>query len=116
MKSILFFAAMLFTSVAAWAQSSAAKPVILKSPADFQILDISPNGKWACGCFNDYSYVNYGFRWNLESDEVEMLSTTATSEAFAITNDGVVVGMYTDNTYNANGADFQTPGYYKDGS
>ena len=104
MKSILFFAAMLFTSVAAWAQSSAAKPVILKSPADFQILDISPNGKWACGCFNDYSYVNYGFRWNLESDEVEMLSTTATSEAFAITNDGVVVGMYTDNTYNANGA------------
>ena len=116
MKSILFFAAMLFTSVAAWAQSSAAKPVILKSPADFQILDISPNGKWACGCFNDYSYVNYGFRWNLESDEVEMLSTTATSEAFAITNDGVVVGMYTDNTYNANGADFQMPGYYKDGS
>ena len=116
MKSILLFAATLFAGVAAWAQTSTPKPVILKSPEECQILDISPNGKWACGCFNDYSYVNYGFRWNLESGELEMLSTTAASEAFAITNDGVVVGMYTDNTYNANGADFQMPGYYKDGS
>ena len=86
--------------------------ILLKSPEDYQVFTISPNGKWACGVYNDYSYSNYGFRWNLESGSIELLSTGDESEAWCISNDGVVCGTFTDRTYNENHAAVSMPGYY----
>ena len=35
------------------------KPLILVGPDEYQVLCISPNGTWACGDFNDYSYEDH---------------------------------------------------------
>ena len=86
--------------------------IILKSPEDYQVMCISPNGKWACGVYNDYSYSSYAFRWNLESGAIELLSTGDESEAWCISDEGVVSGTFTDRTYNVNHAAIMMPGYY----
>ncbi|MGN0232334.1 MAG: hypothetical protein ACI4A8_09025, partial [Muribaculaceae bacterium] len=78
--------------------------IILKSPEEYQVMKISPNGKWACGVYVDYGYSCYAFRWNLESGTVELLSNGDESEAWCVSDDGVVCGTYTDRTYNANHA------------
>ena len=106
--------ASLLVSAASLAQA-ASEPVIIKSPCDYQVLSISQNGKWACGVYNDYSYTNYGFLWNLESDEITMLSGADESEAWSVSDNGVVAGMYTDYNYNANGSKVSLPGYYANG-
>ena len=72
--------------------------LILRSPQDYQVYAISPNGEWATGVYVNYSNMGYGFRWNLVTDKVELLSgDLCLSEGTAISNDGVVVGMF-DNT------------------
>lgn len=95
---------------------AAAAPVIVTSPADYMVLGVSPNGKWACGVYMDYSMTTYGFRWNLESGNIEMLSTSDPSEAWDIADDGTVSGVFTDYEAFPNGASAVMPGYYKDGS
>lgn len=107
--------ASLLLSTTALAQTPSVKPIILKSPYDFQILAASANGKWACGAYVDNSNETYGFRWNLESNEVELLNPAYPSAAFSISNDGLVVGYFTDNTFLANGASVTMAGYWKDG-
>ena len=55
MRNIYAMIVSLFCCMTAWGQTPVGT-VILKSPNDYQILSISPNGKWACGVYNDYSY------------------------------------------------------------
>lgn len=96
------------------AQSAVVKPIVMKTPNEFYILAASPNGKWACGAYVDDSNSTYAFRWNLESGEVEMLDAANESTAYSVSNDGLVVGTFTDYTYHTNGAATTLAGYWKD--
>ena len=105
---------MLFAG-SAWAQTTVTPPVVTLLPNEFYLYHISANGKWGCGNFVDYGNTNYGFRVNFESGEWEFLDPSSNSSASGISNDGVVVGSFTDNTYRSNGAAVQMAGYWKDG-
>lgn len=108
MKKKLF--AVLAVLCACWSQLCADN-IILTTPQYYEISAISPNGKWACGSYNDYSSTNYGFRWNLETGEIELLSTTTESGAFSVSDNGVVAGNFSDDQVGS----MEMPGYW-DGS
>lgn len=91
----------------------AGKNVILKSPEEYQIMNISHNGQWACGNYVDYSDNYYAFRWNLVSGEIELLSTASQSEAWSVSDNGVVAGSY--ETSVGGSAKQSFPAYYADG-
>ncbi len=74
--------------------SAYAENIVLSVPADFQVLALSPNGKWACGSFLDAAQVATAFRWNLETDQIEILGDGNESIAWGIANDGTVSGNY----------------------
>ena len=90
-KRGLFFLLLLTVQCAAWA----GKNVIFTTPEEYQLFRISPNGQWACGMYVDYSNNTYGFRWNLVSGNIELLSTNEQSEAWSISDNGVVAGACT---------------------
>ncbi len=102
--------ASLLLSGAAFAQTS---PLVMVTPSDYNIMAASPNGKWACGMYFDSGNEAYGFRWNLESGEIDLLNPSSPSQAYSVSNDGVVVGLYTDNVYKKNGASTQLAGYWQ---
>lgn len=110
-KTIL--AALMLLCVAA--TQALAKPIILTTPVYYEVYDMSPNGKWACGAFSDYNYSYYGFRWNLETNEIEMLSSTDESLAWGIADDGTVSGTFKDTEALSSGTPIDMAGYYKDG-
>lgn len=105
--------ASLLASGSMWAQTTDA-PFIMKTGMEYYVGSISANGKWACGSYLDYNNSSYGFRWNLETDEIEMLDTSNESSVKGISNDGTVIGTFKDYTYNANGASASMAGYWKD--
>ena len=80
--------ASLLVSGAAMAQTPTMKPIVMKTPNEFYILAASGNGKWACGTYSDYSNEQYGFLWNLETGEIEMLDPSKPSVAWAVSDDG----------------------------
>ena len=102
--------ASLLLSGAAFAQTS---PLVMVTPSDYNIMAASPNGKWACGMYFDSGNEAYGFRWNLESGEIDLLNPSSPSQAYSVSNNGVVVGLYTDNGYKKNGASTQLAGYWQ---
>ncbi len=110
MRNKLLLASLLMSG-AAWAQT-AVKPMVMTTPNEYYIVATSPNGKWACGVYADYSDERYGFRWNLESNEIQLLDPSNPSLAYSISNDGIVAGEYTDNTYRSNGASISLAGYW----
>lgn len=110
MKAKLLLATLL-ASGAACAQTLTT-PIVLKSPNEFRIVSQSGNGKWACGVYADDSDERYGFLWNLESGEIEMLDAANPSIAYSVSDNGIVVGQYTDNTYRKNGASVTLAGYW----
>lgn len=87
----------------AWAEGSNTEPIILTTPGEYYVSALSPSGEWACGSYLDYSYESYAFRWNLLSDEIEVLGAAETSEAYSISNDGTVVGCFTSHDVDATG-------------
>lgn len=90
--------------------------LILRSPQDYQVYGISPNGEWATGVYVNMNNMGYGFRWNLLSGKVELLSgDLCLSEGTSISNDGVVAGMFDNTEATDNGAPAYTAGYWKDG-
>ena len=107
--------ASLLVSSAAMAQTPTMKPIVMKTPNEFQILAASGNGKWACGVYSDYSNVQYGFLWNLETGEIEMLDPSKPSVAWSVSDDGLVVGQYEDTSYKSNGAAVELAGYWANG-
>ena len=120
MKPILkkmFFKAFILCAALLMAVSAVAEQgaVFLTSPAYMQVMSMSPNGKWACGIVGDGSSILQGALWNIETGEVTYLSTTDESSAYAVTDDGVVCGGYTDYTLLPTGFGVYVAGYYKDG-
>ena len=82
---------------------------------DYTVYSISPNGEWAVGYFQNGVGNYYAFRWNLETNESELLSgNNDTSWAYDVANDGTVVGTYSDYTLSSNGAPVTAAGYYDD--
>lgn len=108
MKTKALLASLLFSG-AAFAQTA---PFVMVTPSDYNIMAASPNGKWACGMYYDASNEAYGFRWNLESGEIDLLNPSSPSQAYGVSNDGIVVGVYTDNSFKKNGASIQLAGYW----
>lgn len=86
--------------------------VTIQSPANFQVLAVSPNGKWACGVFIDAGSNTYPFRWNLESGSIEMLGTES-GTAWDVANDGTVSGDYPNTEALANHAPIMLPCYWR---
>ncbi len=115
MKWIIYVLALFLSTAAVCAQNSGSGVVVLKSPNDYQVLSISPNGKWACGNYSDFNASKYGFRWNLESDEIEMLDAAIESEAWSVSDNGIIAGMFSDTEYKSNHSATKLPGYYADG-
>ena len=90
------------------------KPVLLTTPAEYQLMNVSPNGKWACGDYVDYNDQVRGFLWNLQSGTFTLLSTLTESEAWAVSNDGTVVGVFQHSDPNSSTASYECPGTWKD--
>lgn len=109
MKNKLLFGALLASSTVALAQT---EPVVMRTPNEYYIIAASPNGKWACGVYEDYGEDRYAFLWNLESNEIELLNPVGSSEAYSVSDNGVVVGKYTDNSFRSNGASVSLAGYW----
>lgn len=113
MKKLSILCLTVLMALCAFAEKGA---VMLHSPLTVQIMSVSPNGKWACGVMGDgYTTISQGVLWDLESGEIIYLSGVDESYAFDVTNDGMVVGSYTDYTLTGNGAGTLVAGYYKDG-
>lgn len=91
------------------------EPIVLTSPDDYQVLCLSPNGRWATGVYVDNGQNTYAFLWNLESNNIQLLSTASASYGNSVSNDGIVVGQYSYSP-SAGQAPFEVPGYYKDGA
>lgn len=90
-------------------------PIILTSPNDYQVLGVSADGRWATGVYVDNGQNTFGFLWNLESDNIQLLSTTFSSYGNSVSNDGTVVGHFSYIPATG-GASFEVPGYYRGGA
>lgn len=110
MRTKLLLASLLLSG-AGWAQTSL-PPFVMTTPNEYRIIGASPNGKWACGVYADYGDERYGFLWNLESGEIELLNPASPSLAYAVSDNGIVVGEFTDYTYRSNGASVKLAGYW----
>ncbi len=86
--------------------------LMLKGPEGYQILAISPNGKWACGVYNGN---NLGFVWDLENDIITNLDKGGSSFANDVSDEGIVCGRFYCDIINDNGVPGVTGGYWKDG-
>jgi len=109
MKRLLLSICVVLASLSAMAEKGT---IVLHTPCEYQIMYISENGKWATGVYYDYSYNPYTFRWNLESGEIEMLSTQESSNPSGISNVGVVASNFLSHDISPNGAGVDAPGWY----
>ena len=89
-----------------------ADTVILHTAGSFQVLSVSPNGRWACGVFIDATGSTFPFRWNLESGSIEMLGADY-GTAWDVANDGTVAGDFPDTEALANHASVHLPCYWR---
>lgn len=97
------------------ALSMDAENVVITVPSDFQVLAMSPNGKWACGVFLDASQTAIPFRWNLETDQVEIIGDQTESIAWGIANDGTVSGNFLSTEVLPQGRSVQVVGINRPG-
>ncbi len=116
MKKNSVFCALLMLVLSVFQVQAEKGAMTLYGPDLLQVTAISPNGKWACGVVGDGSSILQGLLWNLESGEYTYLSVTDESSAWDVTDDGMVVGSFTDYTATSNGAPVSVAGWYKDGA
>lgn len=90
------------------------KPVIFYGKPNQIVTAISPNGKWAAGTQSDGANPNIGFVWNLESNEITPLGMD--TEVYAVSDNGIAVGLFPDPSASSNGAEVSAAGYWQDGS
>ncbi len=113
MKRISILCMTVLMALCAFAEKGA---MVLHSPATFQVMSVSPNGKWACGIIGDgNTTLLQGMLWNLETGVTTYLSTIDQSAAYDVTDDGMVVGSFTDYEVTGTGIGTTVAGYYKDG-
>lgn len=91
--------------------------LVLTTPlndVEYQVIAMSPNGKWACGNINDGN--DRGFLWNLISGEVQELSMPGDpSYALAVSDDGTVIGNFSTTKGTPNNTPVETYGFFKGG-
>ncbi len=92
-----------------------AENIVLTTPHDFQVLALSPNGKWACGVNTFTSLTPVAFRWNLETDEIEMIGNSNEATAWGIADDGSVSGTFVSNSILPQGRPLLVPGIIRNG-
>ena len=109
-KSILALGVAVLSSFGAQAAD-----VFMHTPMGFNVLSLSPNGKWACGVYIDVMVTAYGFRWNLESGEIEMLDANP-NVAWDIANDGTISGDFLAVGYLPNQVAISLPGMWNAGA
>lgn len=81
---------------------------------EYQVVNMSANGRWACGNVNDGD--GRGFVWDLVNDKITMLAPIGQfAPVLDVSNDGTLVGTFISNEATANGASVEVGGYYKDG-
>lgn len=111
--NLLFCASLL--SVGAVAQNNNVQ--ILVGPdvlVEYQVVNMSANGKWACGNVNDGE--GRGFLWDIENNEITQIAAIGTTApVLDVSDDGTMVGLFTTNEATSNGASQEVGGYYKDG-
>lgn len=115
MKKMNLFLAASFLSLGSVAQENNA--LVLVGPdvlVEYQIVNMSANGRWACGNVNDGE--GRGFIWDLVNDVITQVAPIGQSApVLDIANDGTMVGLFTTNEATANGASMEVGGYFKDG-
>lgn len=81
---------------------------------EYQVVNISANGRWACGNVNDGE--GRGFIWDLVTDEITQVAPIGMSApVLDIADDGTLVGLFTTDEATVNGASTESGGYFKDG-
>lgn len=91
----------------------ATRTVVMYGGPNQILTNVSSNGKWACGAQTDGSSDPIGFIWNLESNEITTLGVN--TAAYAVSDNGVVVGTFLDSEASGNGAPVEAAGYWVDG-
>lgn len=82
---------------------------------EYQVINMSPNGKWACGVINEGGSTR-GWRWDLISGEmIELGARGEQITAMDVSNNGVVVGSFPSSEATPNGVAVETSGYWKEG-
>lgn len=115
MKKLNLLCGALISVIGLWAQGTG--PLVLNTPADYQVTALSDNGKWACGTYTNGNNMTYAFRWDLTTGQTILLSgDDVLSQADNVSDDGVVVGQFDNTQATENGAPIFTAGYWKDGS
>lgn len=113
MKRCYLVLFVLLLTIGSFAQS---KPLIMYGITDYQLTSLSPNGKWACGVLSNGASVMFAFRWNLMTNEVNLLSDgNDETTAYKVSDNGVVVGTFPSKDVSVNKAPVATAGYWKDG-
>lgn len=115
MKKMNLFLAASLLSLGAVAQENNVQ--VLVGPdvlVEYQVVNMSANGRWACGNVNDGD--GRGFIWDLVNDVITQVAPIGqTAPVLDIANDGTMVGLFTTNEATANGASMEVGGYFKDG-
>ena len=114
MKKINLLFCASFMAMGAFAQNGVQILVGPDVKVEYQVVNLSPNGRWACGNVNDGD--GRGFVWDLVNDKITQLAPIGqTAPVLAVSNDGTLVGLFTTDEATANGASVEVGGYYKDG-
>ncbi len=115
MKKLNLILAASFLSLGSVAQENNVQ--ILVGPdvlVEYQVVSMSPNGRWACGNVNDGE--GRGFIWDIVNNEITQVAPIGQSApVLDIANDGTVVGLFTTNEATENGASMEVGGYFKNG-
>ncbi len=111
MKKTLFLLGLSLLSIEGMADTGS---VILYGKPNQTVTCVSPNGKWACGVQGTGASSLIGFVWNLESGEQTPLGTG--SQAYAVSDNGIVAGLFPSSDASSNGATVSSAGYWQDGS
>ena len=86
--------------------------LMIKGPEGYQVIAVSPNGKWACGV---YYGSNLGFVWDLENNVITNLDKGGQSFANDVSDNGIVCGRFYADKINENGLPGVAGGYWQNG-
>lgn len=112
-QNLLFCASLLSLGVAAQENNVQ----ILVGPdvlVEYQMVNMSANGRWACGNVNDGE--GRGFLWDIVNNEITQVAPIGqTAPVLDVSDNGTLVGLFTTTEATANGASLEMGGYFKDG-
>lgn len=113
-KLNLFFCALLLASGLVAQNGNVQVLVGPKVKVEYQMVNMSANGRWACGNVNDGD--GRGFIWDIVNNEITQVAPLGQSApVLDIANDGTMVGLFTTTEATENGASMEVGGYFKNG-